>query len=243
MGAPGGSDRPRYRLRGVASSRRSTPRGGAGCRHRLLRCRADCGAPPAAPVAGVAGEPGAAGLAGRGRSVRGRDRGVRAGSWCRCRALAGLRWARAGDGAQRLGELAEVGVWQPAGDVFAGDGGQDRAGLVQHVAACSAAMTALFVALLGWLFIETRDDSVLGLAERLTSSIQTCWPFIIAVALRRAGPRPAAHAQRERPAPRARSSLGYPADRPSAQIVPALPGRERTPPRGSAGAPNSRQIA
>jgi hypothetical protein len=34
----------------------------------------------------------------------------------------------------------------------------------------------------------------LGLAERLTSSIQTCWPFIIAVALRRAGPRPAAHA-------------------------------------------------
>ena len=26
---------------------------------------------------------------------------------------------------------------------------------------------------------------VAGLAERLTSSIQTCWPFIIAVALRR----------------------------------------------------------
>ena len=49
----------------------------------------------------------------------------------------------------------------------------------------SAAVTAVFVALLGWLFIETRDGSVLGLAERLTSSIQTCWPFIIAVALRR----------------------------------------------------------
>jgi len=44
---------------------------------------------------------------------------------------------------------------------------------------------AVFAALLGWLFIETRDGSVLGLAERLTSSIQTCWPFIIAVALRR----------------------------------------------------------
>ena len=49
----------------------------------------------------------------------------------------------------------------------------------------SAAVTAVFVALLGWLLAETRDGSVLGLAERLTSSIQTCWPFTIAVALRR----------------------------------------------------------
>ena len=49
----------------------------------------------------------------------------------------------------------------------------------------SAAVTAVFVALLGWLLVETRDGSVLGLAERLTTSIQTCWPFIIAVALRR----------------------------------------------------------
>jgi len=94
----------------------------------------------------------------------------------------------------------------------------------------SAAVTAVFVALLGWLFIETRDGSVLGLAERLTSSSQTCWPFIIALTLRRARPRPAAHAQPERPAPGARSSPGYPADRPSAQIVPAIPGRVRTPP-------------
>src|SRR6266478_3296623 len=55
----------------------------------------------------------------------------------------------------------------------------------------SAAVTAVFVALLGWLFTETRDGSVLGLAERLTSSIQTCWPFIIAVALHRTRrPRP-----------------------------------------------------
>jgi len=43
----------------------------------------------------------------------------------------------------------------------------------------------VFVALLGWLLAETRDGSVLGLAERLTSSIQTCWPFIVAVAVRR----------------------------------------------------------
>jgi hypothetical membrane protein len=49
----------------------------------------------------------------------------------------------------------------------------------------SAVVTAVFVALLGWLLAETRDGSVLGLAERLTPSIQTCWPFIIAVALRR----------------------------------------------------------
>jgi hypothetical membrane protein len=55
----------------------------------------------------------------------------------------------------------------------------------------SAAVTAVFAALLGWLFIETRDGAVLGLAERLTSSIQTCWPFIIAVTLRRTRrPRP-----------------------------------------------------
>jgi Protein of unknown function (DUF998) len=55
----------------------------------------------------------------------------------------------------------------------------------------SAAITAVFVALLGWLLAETRDGSILGLAERLTTSIQTCWPFIIAVALRRTRhPRP-----------------------------------------------------
>jgi hypothetical protein len=49
----------------------------------------------------------------------------------------------------------------------------------------SAAVTAVFVALLGWLLAETRDGTVLGLAERLTTSIQTSWPFISAVALRR----------------------------------------------------------
>jgi len=59
----------------------------------------------------------------------------------------------------------------------------------------SAAVTAAFTALLGWLFIQTRDGAVLGLAERLTSSVQTCWPFIIAVTLgrtRRPRPGPAA---------------------------------------------------
>ena len=55
----------------------------------------------------------------------------------------------------------------------------------------SAAVTAVFVALLGWLLAETRDGSVLGLAERLTSSIQTCWPLIVALTVRRTRrPRP-----------------------------------------------------
>jgi hypothetical membrane protein len=64
----------------------------------------------------------------------------------------------------------------------------------------SAAVTAVFFALLGWLFIETRDGSVLGLAERLTSSVQTCWPFIVAVTLRRT--------RRPRPGPAAGGSGG-----------------------------------
>jgi hypothetical protein len=47
-----------------------------------------------------------------------------------------------------------------------------------------AVMTAVFVALLGWLVIETQVGSDLGLAERLFLSIETCGPFIVAVALR-----------------------------------------------------------
>jgi hypothetical protein len=65
----------------------------------------------------------------------------------------------------------------------------------------SVAVTAAFTALLGWVFIETRDGSVLGLAERLTSSIQTCWPFIIALTLCRARPRPAAQPSPNLPHP------------------------------------------
>ena len=49
----------------------------------------------------------------------------------------------------------------------------------------SAAVTVVFAVLLGWLFIETRGGSVLGLAERLTTSAQACWPFVVAFALRR----------------------------------------------------------
>ena len=47
-----------------------------------------------------------------------------------------------------------------------------------------AVVTAVFMALLGWLVIETQGGSDLGLAERLFLSIVTCGPFIVAVALR-----------------------------------------------------------
>ena len=47
-----------------------------------------------------------------------------------------------------------------------------------------AVVTAVSMALLGWLIIETQGGSDLGLAERLFLSIETCWPFIVAVALR-----------------------------------------------------------
>ena len=49
-----------------------------------------------------------------------------------------------------------------------------------------AVVTAVFVALLGWLVIETQGGSDLGLAERLFLSTETCWPFIVAIALRQA---------------------------------------------------------
>ena len=42
---------------------------------------------------------------------------------------------------------------------------------------------AVFLALLCWLVIETQDGSYLGVAERLTSSVQTTWPFVVAVVL------------------------------------------------------------
>ncbi|HEX9359223.1 MAG TPA: DUF998 domain-containing protein [Streptosporangiaceae bacterium] len=47
----------------------------------------------------------------------------------------------------------------------------------------SAVVTAVFLALLCWLVIETQGGSHLGMAERLTSSVQTSWPFVVAVVL------------------------------------------------------------
>jgi hypothetical membrane protein len=44
---------------------------------------------------------------------------------------------------------------------------------------------AISLALLLWTFIETRGGSTLGLAERLSSAIQVCWPPIVVCALHR----------------------------------------------------------
>jgi hypothetical protein len=49
-----------------------------------------------------------------------------------------------------------------------------------------AVVTAVFIALLGWLVIETQGGRDLGLAERLFLSIEICWPFIVATVLRTA---------------------------------------------------------
>jgi hypothetical membrane protein len=48
-------------------------------------------------------------------------------------------------------------------------------------------VTATFLALLGWLLSETQGGTDLGLAERLDTSVQTVWPFVVALALRLSG--------------------------------------------------------
>jgi hypothetical membrane protein len=48
-----------------------------------------------------------------------------------------------------------------------------------------AVATAAFIVLLGWLVIETQGGSDLGLAERVFLSTETCWPFVVAIALRK----------------------------------------------------------
>jgi hypothetical protein len=49
----------------------------------------------------------------------------------------------------------------------------------------STAAAAVSLGLLAWLAVQTRDGTVLGLAERLASSLQICCPFIVAFALSR----------------------------------------------------------
>jgi hypothetical membrane protein len=53
----------------------------------------------------------------------------------------------------------------------------------------AAAVTVVFVALLAWLVIETQGGTALGLAERLSSSVQITWPFVVALVLRRTASR------------------------------------------------------
>jgi hypothetical membrane protein len=56
----------------------------------------------------------------------------------------------------------------------------------------AAIVTAVFLILLAWLISQTQGGSDLGLAERLSSSLETCWPFVVAVSLWRAGRAPGA---------------------------------------------------
>jgi hypothetical protein len=76
-----------------------------------------------------------------------------------------------------LGEVT-IAVW-PA---FIGRRGSPRPWILSIRGA--ATVTAVSLALLVWLVIQTQGGSVLGLAERLTSSVQITWPFLVALALR-----------------------------------------------------------
>jgi len=53
----------------------------------------------------------------------------------------------------------------------------------------SAAVTVVFAALLAWFFAEAQGGSMLGLAERVTTSVEASWPFVVGIALRRSAPR------------------------------------------------------
>ena len=90
-----------------------------------------------------------------------------------------------------LGEVT-IAVW-PA---FTGRRGSPRPLILSIRGA--ATVTAVSIALLGWLIVETQGGSALGLAERLTSSVQITWPFIVALALRRP-PRPTLPGAQPRP--------------------------------------------
>ena len=61
----------------------------------------------------------------------------------------------------------------------------ERRPLILSVYVC-AAVTVVFAALLCWVVIETQGGNDLGLAERVTSSVEGVWPLVVAVLLRRA---------------------------------------------------------
>jgi hypothetical membrane protein len=49
----------------------------------------------------------------------------------------------------------------------------------------SVAVTVVFVTLLAWFFAEAQGGSMLGLAERVTTSVEASWPLVVTVAMRR----------------------------------------------------------
>ena len=91
-------------------------------------------------------------------------------------------------------------------------------------------VTVLFVALLSWVLYETQGGRDLGLAERLASSVPTAWPFVVAVALRRAAFSPLTRNRRDgasRESSIGQEDAAHPAGpAPAARIsVPRQPGR------------------
>jgi hypothetical protein len=46
-------------------------------------------------------------------------------------------------------------------------------------------VTVVFAAMLGWVLVEIQGGGALGLAERTTASVQTSWPLLVALLLRR----------------------------------------------------------
>ncbi|MBO0806896.1 MAG: DUF998 domain-containing protein [Actinobacteria bacterium] len=64
----------------------------------------------------------------------------------------------------------------------------------------SAIVTMLFIALLGWVVLETHGGG-LGLAERVASSVQTSWPFVVALMLHRVTPPRTSRLPGRQPAP------------------------------------------
>ena len=52
----------------------------------------------------------------------------------------------------------------------------------------AAVATVVFLALTGWLLVETRDGALLGLSERVMTGVMTTWPFVVALAVRQGAP-------------------------------------------------------
>lgn len=74
---------------------------------------------------------------------------------------------------------------------------QPSAGRVITSVRVCAVTTAVFVGLLGWLVVEVRRGDMLGIAERVSSSVDVCWPLVVGLALRSGRPAGRARASRQ----------------------------------------------
>src|SRR6185437_6969253 len=85
----------------------------------------------------------------------------------------------------------------------------DRQDSVRQAIGRRASIAAMLISatLLLWAVRETHNGTALGLAERTSSAAQVCWPFVVALALRR---RAAASPTREPARSDARSCAGSP---------------------------------